>query len=373
MARTRHATVHATPSPEFVILNMLTSSTQQNQTRFFGLDLGSLWRDLLTAWRDMADWPVIAWLWPTSAVRLWLPTGVQALGRDLNAQPLPDEQRAQKARFEAVILPDDLLLRRSIDLPKLQSAELQAALALEVQTLSPFTPDDLVWAHEVSPDSGNTLRAHVVLTSRKLISQHIELIHPQLKTKTPEVWTPRAHEPGFVMLPGFGEALRQRQSTAGRWTSALLALLALSLMAAMAITPSIQLYLRALQASQAMSSLRQKAGPVMEQRENLVRASEQLAQLAALIGKPVSPLQALNLITEALPDDTSLLSLQIQDMKVSMTGQTVNAAALMKQLGSTPGLRDVKAPVPATKPLGAPRESFTIEFTLDPAQLRPAS
>ena len=36
-------------------------------------------------------------------------------------------------------------------------------------------------------------------------------------------------------------------------------------------------------------------------------------------------------------------------------------------------LREVKAPTPATKPLGAPRESFTIEFTLDPAQLKPAS
>jgi general secretion pathway protein L len=76
----------------------------------------------------------------------------------------------------------------------------------------------------------------------------------------------------------------------------------------------------------------------------------------------------LQLITEALGDDTSLLSLQVQGHKVSLTGQTANASALMKKLDSLPGLRDVRAPAPATKPLGATRESFTIEFSMDPAQ-----
>jgi general secretion pathway protein L len=122
-----------------------------------------------------------------------------------------------------------------------------------------------------------------------------------------------------------------------------------------------------------MTSLGQKATPVIAQRESLVRMSEQLTNLALLSRKSAPPLQTLKLITEALPDDTSLLSLQLQGQKVSISGQTGNAAALMKQLGSTPGLRDVKAPTPATKPLGAPRESFTIEFTLDPAQLKSAS
>jgi general secretion pathway protein L len=76
----------------------------------------------------------------------------------------------------------------------------------------------------------------------------------------------------------------------------------------------------------------------------------------------------LQLITEALGDDTSLLSVQVQGHKVSLTGQTANASTLMKKLDNLPGLRDVRAPAPATKPLGATRESFTIEFSMDPAQ-----
>ena len=348
------------------------STDSLKQARFFGLDLSSLWRDLLTAWRGMLEWPVVSWLWPTLAVRLWLPTGGQALSRGLNTAPILDEKRAQSARFEAVLLPESLLLRRTLNLPRLQPQEMMAALQLEMQTLNPFAPSDVVWAYEVAQQDSASLRVDIVLASRKLIAQHMAAVHPQLTSHTPEVWVASMSGPGFVMLPGFGEARRKRQSTVWRWASALLAVLALALIAAIAVTPSAQLYLRAAQARQTMVALQQKAGPAIAQRESLVRATDQLTSLGQLIGQPVPPLQTLKLITDALPDDTSLLSLQIQGLKVNMSGQTANASALMKQLGSTPGLRDVKAPTPATKPLGAPRESFTIEFTLDPAQLRPS-
>ena len=136
----------------------------------------------------------------------------------------------------------------------------------------------------------------------------------------------------------------------------------------MAITPSIQLYLRASQAKQAMLTLQQKAGPVMAQRESMLRSTERLDGLTRLIGKPIPILQTIDLVTKALPDDTSLLSLKIQGAKITLSGQAPNAAALMKQLGATVGMRDVKAPVPAIKAPGATRESFTIEFMLDPVK-----
>ena len=348
-------------------------SNVQNQAQFFGLDTKSLWRDLLIAWRGMAQWPIVAWLWPKFGVGLWLPTGVQRLSYGLKTALIHDEKRASAARFEAVALPESLLLRHTLRFPKLPPGDLSAALALEIHTLSPFPMAELVWTHEPAlqeADDDRALHVHVVLTTRKLIGKHIEAIHPQLQSKTPEVWVPRASGGGFLLLPGFGEAQRQRQSAVGRWVSALLVLLGLGLIVAIAVTPSVQLYLRALEAQQAMAALQKKVNPLMVQRESLIRTTEQLASLTSLIGKPNPPLQTLNLISEALPDDTSLLSLQIQGDKVSISGQTGNAAALMKKLGGTPGLHDVKAPTPAIKPLGATRESFTIEFTLDSTQVK---
>lgn len=344
--------------------------TSDKRVRFFGLDASALWRDLLTAWSGMTNWPVFSWLWPKLPVRLALPTGGYVVSRSLHTQPLLNSKLVRSARFDAVLLPENLLLRRTLELPNLQTQEMKNALALEVQTLSPFAQDDVVWVHEDPPQGGSTLRIPIVLASRKLITQHLTAAHAPPIATAAEVWVTRANGAGFMVVPGFGEARRQRQSKVWRWVSATLALLALAVLAAIAASPSIQLYLRFLQANQAMAALQQQASPVLAQRESLVVASDQLSSLIGLIGKPIAPLQTLRLITDALPDDTSLLSLQIQGVKVNISGQTVNASALMKQLGSTSGLRDVKAPIPATKPLGAPRESFTIEFSLDPTPSR---
>jgi general secretion pathway protein L len=352
---------------------MSASPRAQTQARFLGLDLASLGRDLLAAWRGMLDWPLVSWLWPKSDIRVWLPDGATVLSRGLNTPLVHDKSRAGAARFEAILLPETLLLRRTLALPQLQAAEVQAALALEIQSLSPFAPGDVVWAHHISQQNGVGIQVQLVLSSRKLIAQHIAAAHPRLASQNTEVWVKLSEgtsaESGFVALTGYGGSRRAQQNTAWRWASVLLVVLLVVLTAAMAITPTMRLYLKSMQASQALAVLAKKAVPVIEQRESLLRVTEQVVGLNKLVDRPVPPLQTLTLITQALPDDTSLLSLQIQGLKVTMTGQTANAASLMKQLGSTAGLRDVKAPVPATKPMGAPREQFTIEFMLDPAQI----
>ncbi len=321
----------------------------------------------------MAQWPMFSWLWPRLPVRLLLPTGKLAVSGDLSSPPVHDAAGARSARFEALVLPESLLLRRTLVLPKLEATELRSALSLEVQSLSPFAADDVVWTYETGPRDNGSEQISLVLCSRKLIAGELDSVHPDITMRTPEVWVPRLHGPGFVMLGGFGEAQRQRMVAIWRWVGLALTLLVFALLASLAMTPTIKLHLLSRQATQAMTDLQQKAGPVIAQREILVRTNDQLANLASLVGKPLPPLQTLKLITDALPDDTSLFNLQVHGLTVSITGQTGNAAALMKQLGATPGLRDVKAPTPATKPLGAPRESFTIEFTLDPAQLKSAS
>lgn len=348
---------------------MASLTESSSSARFFGLNLTSLWRDLRTAWSGMLNWRIVSWLWPQIAVRLWQPNGTHMLTHGALTTPISGPSGERPPRFEAVQLPEELLLRRTLGLPRLQPAELKAALALEVQSLSPFTPEDTVWVYESALQNPTSLQVDLVLTARKLIGQHIESRHPQLVSQTPEVWVLRPQGDGFLVLPGYGEAQRQRQGLLWRWASALLLLLALTIIASMAVTPSVQLYLRALQANRAMQALQQIAGPVVAQRESMQRANEQLDHLTAAIGAPVPTLQVLQLITQALPDDTFLQSLKIQGLVVNITGQTTNSATLMKQLGATAGLRDVKAPVPATKPPGAPRESFAIEFTLEPGKV----
>jgi general secretion pathway protein L len=305
-------------------------------------------------------------------VRLLLPEGQQVLCRNMETSLTADSAGAIAARFEAVLLPEDLILRRTMTLPKLESVDLLAALALEVQSLSPFGLDDTVWTHYIGQHDERACTVHLVLSARKLIVQYLASSYSGLNAQSTEVWVCAVGSDGYRVMPGFGGAARQRHGTLWRWVSAFLLVVLLALMAALAVTPAVQFYLRSLQANHAMLLLQNKIGPVVAQREAFLRTSEQLDSLAKLVGKPVPVLQALDLVTRALPDDTSLLSFKLNGLKVSVSGLTGNSATLMKQLGATPGLKDVRAPSAAIKPLGAARESFSIEFMLSPEQLGPA-
>lgn len=341
----------------------------QKDARLFGLDLAPLGRDILTAWRGMLEWPVVAWLWPKPHILLWLPDGSQAHSAGPQAPALAKPSAGKPSRFQAIVLPEDLLLRRSLVMPTLAQAERQAALSLQLQTLSPFPPEDLVWTSEThDAEDGKTQQTHAAISSRKLIAQHLSTLATETPLDKLEVWVPHVQDAHYAVAGGFAENQRHRSSAAWRWLSVGLLLLALGLVTTILATPSLQLYLRSKQAEAALDALQRQAMPVLAERESFTHVTEKLTQLGEQFNQSVAPRPVLERITEALGDDTSLLSLQVQGHKVSITGQTANATALMKKLDGQPGLRDVRAPAPAVKPLGATRETFTIEFSMDPAQ-----
>jgi general secretion pathway protein L len=105
-------------------------------------------------------------------------------------------------------------------------------------------------------------------------------------------------------------------------------------------------------------------------RESLSKTAEQLAALDAILSERVQAVEVIGVLTRALPDDTSLISLQMQGSKIRISGQTPNTADLMQKLSAYPGLRDVKAPTAATRPLGVNKESFSLELELTPEAFR---
>ena len=342
----------------------------KNEARLFGLDLAPLGRDLLTAWSGMLEWPVIRWLWPRPTICVWLPSGQKARCQGPQAALELDEKKAARAKFQALVLPEDLLLRRNLTLPALAVSELESAIDLQLQTLSPFSEQERVWAYEAqASDDGASMQVQAVLTSHKLIADYLSQTYPEANPDQFEIWAPRWGSELFTLVHGFAEVRRQNRSIAWRWASALLMVLALGWVAALLVTPTVKLYLHSKQADLAIKALQEKAMPVLAEREAFAKANDKLSSLNGMFGNSLAPLKVLQLVTDAMNDDASLLSLQVQGNKVNITGQAQNASLLMKQLDATPGFREVRAPAPATKPLGAVRESFTIEFTIDPNQL----
>lgn len=357
----------------------------QTDARLFGLDLSRLGIQWLQAMHAMGKWPLFAWLQPQVTVRVLMPNGDARSYSQYKKHLALADAHSGAAMFESIVLPEDRVLRQRVRLPVLPPSEAQAALALAVQSQSPFAPEQLLWvARPAAPSQGETIAGvvhDVVLTSRPLVQAHIDATSPRLLGSSPqtppEVWVDTPDAPPFV-LPGFGEERRLRRMRMGFRVNVALCLLALGLVVAVAVTPTLQLRLVALDAVAQHTRLQQEVAPVLALREGHVKAQDQLHTLAEIAGPPVSALQVLDVVTRALPDDTSLLNFAFnatdhpaKPPKVVLTGNTANAAALMQKLGNQPGLRDVKALTAATKPLGADKESFTIEATLDLASLKP--
>lgn len=361
-------------------------ATIQNDARLFGLDLNGVLDDLKVAWRSMYGWRLFAWLKPEPSVRWLRADGQCVVYRGAGKKVLANAGALKAARFDAIEVPEDVLLRHVVQLPALPAAALQGALALEVQNLSPFPGDDLLWVSaEAEPlAEGGGLRVGrriaVVLAARGLVRAHIEAIQAAGQGAAapvavgPEVWVDMGGGKP-VTMPGFGEG--RRASFQRRWQriNMVLCALGLLLVAGLLVTPTLQLRLRAMDAVRQYTALQEQVAPLVQQREAYVKAQGLLQALPDSAVQSGASLQIMEIITRALPDDTSLQSFLISAPegsgklpKVVLVGQTGNTAALMQQLGNQPGFRDVKAPSAAVKPLGAVKESFNIELMVDLTQ-----
>ena len=335
------------------------------------MDLRTLWQDMRRPWQDMHRWPLLAWMAPEVPIRLLHADGRETVWLGTKSQIKTPSAKEAASRFVAVELPDELVLRRKLVLPEMPEAQTVDAVSLETHTISPFAADDLVWGYATHPGAKNQSQIELVLASRRQVEQYVHTQAPRLNGVVPEVWA-LAGGGTPVALAGFGEKQRSAYIAGWRRIGYALLLLVLGLLIAIALTPTAQLRLRAIEAVNAYTAVHQRTQPLTQQREVLVKTAERLVELKDTMAVTIDPLRVMDLLTQALPDDTSLQSLQIQGLKVTMAGLTTNAAALMQHLSTQPGMRDVKAPTAATRRQGSSQENFTVEFLLEPKVFAPA-
>jgi len=338
-----------------------------SDTRFFGIDLNAMWREVSRTWRQALRSPPLAWLSPPMPVTL-LHAGQ---GQSVWAGDEPAAAvRATRNGFVAVELPEDMILRRLLRIPAMGEADLASAAELEARTNSPFAAHELAWGYRrVQPPQGGMYQIEIAMASRSKIAQYLAAMASRLTSlggQQPEVWVRSSTQALPIILSGYGEA--RRYARQGRWQAVGHALLALGvvLLCGMAVTPTAQLRLRAIEAVHAYDGIAHRTAPTVGQREALMQSVEKLDALSHMLASRIEPLKVLDRLTKVLPDDTAIQTFKLQGAKVTIAGDTGNASTLLQKLGEQPGLSDVKAPTAAVRVLGAPKESYSIEFTVDP-------
>ena len=344
------------------------------ESRFFGLDLNQLKADILKTWRRAPQWPPLSWLRPAQTLRLvpaeGAPTVVWESGE-------PVLKPGREPVFWALELPEHMVLRKTVALPALDPQDCASAAELEVQAISPFAADDLLWGYTELSRSSKAVKLLVVLASRaqtepylqaQVAQQlHLQTLKGQSKAESleqPEVWV-FAPERRPVVFQGFGEQARYALGRKRLWWNVAGVALAVLLLAAIAATPTAQLRMRAIEATHAYEGMAAKTADVVAKRDTLIQSADKVAGLSELLAERIDGVQVLSMLTNVLPDDTALQSARIQGSKVTISGLTENASALMQKLSNQEGVKDVRAPSAATRMGGGNKESFTIELGLD--------
>ncbi|MFG5777202.1 PilN domain-containing protein [Comamonas sp. J-3] len=344
------------------------------ESRFFGLDLTQLKGDFLNTWRKSRQWAPLSWLQPEQLLTL-----VPADGQPRAVWESGEAAHVKKpAVFWALELPESMVLRKNLQMPALDPQDCLSAMQLEAQANSPFGAQDSLWGYTELQRNSKQVRLQLVLASRAAVEPYVqrkmaELQQAQADNKgipAPEVWvfTPDGKP---IVFAGFGENARYQAAKKQLKLNVAGAFVALMLLLGIAITPTSQLRLRAIEAVKAFDGMVAKAGDVVSKRERLMQSADQVASLSDFLAERIDMVKVLSMLTSTLGDDTALQTVRVQGNKLAMTGLTGNSSALMQKLSSQPGISDVKAPSAATRIQGTDKESFSIELALDPKEFGP--
>jgi general secretion pathway protein L len=330
------------------------------------MDVAQLRQDAGAAWHQMQDWRVLRWLSPALPTQVKLPDG-KTTGILEQPGATGSELRMQtEAKFFGLLVPQEKVLWHHMHLPALPPNEEFQAVELEAMSLSPFPAEELVWAYFPRRDEAGRRTAQIAMASRKTISKLIDSkSEGEGASENLEVWVRATEGPTYLLLPGFGE--RRRRTFTARWRQINwgLAMLLVLTLSAIAVTPTAQLRLRALEAADQYARIQAIAAPALQKREQQMEFDQQGKILMGLMDKALEPESILLRLTLIVPDDTYLSSVRAQAGKVTIVGLTPNTASFMQHLGAQPGVKEVKSPVPSAKQRGAEKEYFTIEFVLE--------
>lgn len=353
-------------------MKLTLSPASPSDGRFLGVRWTRLLRYCIDALVLVRDGPMLSWL------------ASPLTGELLNHGPRPAywtagmdcprasvNKAARLVQFHAVALPDELYLSRVLDLPLMAPKDCESAIRFQVQASSPFKLDDVVWGFSKvseSAESASTIsRTLMVLASKRQIQSYLAGLSLSQAAETVEIWAFPSPDDSPVVFRGFGETLRERGVVKSRRTNLFLLAFASVLAIAAAISPLVYLRMVAIDAVKQSDALISKTRPLIQKREALMQTMQRIEFVQKLREEHVAPPNVFSMLTRALPDDTSLTGIRMEGNKISLAGQTVDTAALMQLLSNQAGIRDVRAPSPATRPLGSPKEVFTIEFLWSPS------
>lgn len=257
-----------------------------------------------------------------------------------------------------LVIPADQVLRRTVTFPIQVRENLAQVMRYELDRLSPFSADQVCFDFNVRAGGrADRVTVELALCRRDRVDPWLarlrELGRPVSKVTWDGAW-PRSN-----LLAAADRPPRvARLITAER----IALLVAAVLLVAILASPLWQREQILEQREAELRRLRAEAVQVDEVRRALELARE--GSVAVLRQKAEQPrmIDLLRELTETLPDDTWIQSLDVQGSEVQLRGESARATALIELLERAPGIDGVAFRSPVTQVAQTGMERFNIAF-----------
>lgn len=303
----------------------------------FGYDVRHLGRYWMAAWRDL--------LWShDSPVRKRLDEVVTVMRPEGETCYQAGEvcPGAPSSACRAVLLPEDMVLWKKLQLPVSAEGDLAAVLSLEVNASSPFTAEDTRWGWSVAARDETRLHLVLVIVSASATMTYLAREHDLHELDAREVWA--EVEGLMVVVQGFGEGHREERYRNRLLRSAamigLVAVLLLGMVGVAAALKAIEL-----QRMEALAAaVTRDAAEASRLKSLLASANETIAAANEVVARYPNPHVEIARLTHLLDDDTSIVSFSMAGADIRLRGRAANAASVMERMTVEPRYAEVTAP-----------------------------
>ena len=317
-------------------------------TRRIGKSIAGAWRDLL--WGDESPLKIHL----DEAVRL------QGEGSERFVQSGSDITPTTRA-CEGILLPDELVLGKSLQVPRAVEVDLPSVMDLEVSANSPFPVGDTRYGWKVSHRNEAQITVQLAMVSVSAVMTYLGRQYDIHEPGARELW---ADCHGTLLpLKGFGEherlgRCRGRLIRVGAMVAASAALLLL-----ISATAATGKYLQLRAVEQDAQRIADESREAMKIREQLASANETIAAVNGIVEEFPNPHLELERLTRLLNDEVHVVQWGMRGRAMKLRGKAADAADVMQILTKEPAYAEVHSKQ-ATVRLPDGLEQFTLEITV---------
>lgn len=332
--------------------------TSQNW-ELFGFDVRLIGRRWRSAWREFlwgASSPVVSHL--DEIVRLYVADQVQYFHADKKIHVTDEES----VTCEAVLIPDDKVLCKTLYLPMAAEGDLDAVMAFEANAHSPFPEDDTASGWAVVGKNDEHLSVALAVASISTVMTYFGRQYECHDLKAYEAWV--LTDEKILVLDGFGQQLRRKKYRRRLLkTVALLGVVAVLIVVIFGVAV-VAKNLELKQYREMSEEIQRDASTGAKAKTTLVRASETISALNKIMTVYPNPHRELARLTRLLDDSASIVSFDMTGVELRLRGRAVDAAAVMQQLTEEPAYAEVSSPQAITKLGNSGFEQFYLDIKL---------